>query len=83
MKNMKRTKQILAWIGIVLLVVLYLVTFILSLLKNPAAQTLFRASFYCTIMIPFLLYAFMLVYRVLNRKNEEPDETPKKEDRKR
>lgn len=84
MKNVKRTKRILAWIGIVLLVALYVVTFILALLESPAAQAMFRGSLYMTVMIPFLLYAFMLVYRVLNRSNDETDSgnPEKNEDRK-
>lgn len=87
MKNIKRTKQILAWIAIVLLLAMYGITFVLALLDSPMAQTLFRGSFYMTIMVPFLLYAFMLLYRVLNRNKEESaDEEPgttQKEDRKR
>lgn len=72
---MKKRKQILAWIGIILLVAMYLCTLIFSLMKSDAAYGLFRASVACTIIIPVLLYAYILIYRVLNKNNDnkKPD----------
>ena len=69
MKKPKLLKCILAWMGIILLAGLYLATFILSLMKSPTAQTLFTISLWCTVIVPILGYAILLIYRVLNRKD--------------
>ena len=62
---MKTKKRILAVIGIVCLLLLYLLTFIAAFFKNPAAQQLFRASLGCTILIPVFLYLVLMVARVV------------------
>ena len=62
---MKTIKQILAVVGIVCLLLLYLVTFIAACFKTPAAQQLFRASLGCTILIPVFLYLVLMVARVV------------------
>ena len=74
MKNKKPLKRILAWIGIVLLVAMYVVTLVLALIDHPLAQMLFRGALYMTIMIPFLLYAFILVHKILSRRNDETED---------
>ena len=70
MKHAKRIKQILAWIGIVLLAAMYLAALILSFFDNPMAQALFRGAFALTILLPVLLYAFQLMYRLLKHTDE-------------
>lgn len=67
----KKSKQILALIGVILLVTLYVVTFIFSLLDSPNTMNLFKACFYSTIIIPILLYAYVLVYKYI--KNNKDD----------
>ena len=62
---MKKLKQIAALTGAILLIALYLCTLIFSLMDSPAADGLFKASIYCTVAIPVLLYAMMLIFRVL------------------
>ena len=69
---MKKTKRILALAGVILLVGMYLLTLILAIMQNEFAQALFRASFACTFIIPVLLYAYMLFYRV-NHKDQDED----------
>lgn len=70
MKNRKPIHRILAWIGIVLLVAMYIITLILALIDHPKAQILFRGALYMTVMIPFLLYAFILVHKILTRNHD-------------
>lgn len=77
---MQKLKRILALAGAVLLIGMYLITLILGLTASPATQDMLMAAIVCTIVIPCLLYAFMLVARVLdNRGNtdsqEKQDET--------
>ncbi len=71
---MKKAKRILAGAGAVLLFLMYLSTFIFSLIDHPAASALLRASIGCTILIPVLLYAGALLYRVLHYDQDKDDE---------
>lgn len=76
---MKKMKQILAIGGIVLLVMLYGSTMIFALMKSPNSQNLFKLSIGCTILVPVILYAFLLVAKHLENRNyrPEPDSTIK------
>ena len=62
---MKKLKQILALTGAVLLVCMYLATLIF------AAPGLFKASVAATILIPVLLYAFILITRLLKDRSDD------------
>lgn len=62
---MKKFKRILAWSVIIILAGLYIATLILSFMGSPMAQTLFRGAFAATIILPVLLYAMLLIYRLL------------------
>ncbi len=62
---MKKTKQILALIGALLLFAMYGVTLIFALIGSDLALTLLKAAVVCTIIVPVFLYAYILVYRVV------------------
>ena len=62
---MKNAKRILAIVAIVLLLGMYVITFIFALGKSEAAGAFFRGSLAMTIIVPILLYAFLLVAKVL------------------
>lgn len=68
---MKKTKRILAWIGIILLVGMYIATLILAILDNSATMSMFKAAAGCTILVPVLIYAYTLIYRILKPDNKE------------
>lgn len=68
---MKQPKRILALLGAVLLAGMYVCTLVFALVKSEAAETLFRASLGCTILVPVLLYAFLLAARIL-RPSKSP-----------
>ena len=74
---MKKTKRILALIGAALLVCMYLCTLVFALMNSPAAAGLFRASVAATILIPVLLYAYILIARLL--KGRGSDSVPDKD----
>ena len=61
-------KRILALIGAVLLVGMYAATLIFSLMKSEFAFDMFRACIILTIMVPVLLYAYILIYKYLKGK---------------
>lgn len=62
---MKKTKRILALIGALLLFAMYASTLVFALSGSENAESMLMASIACTIIVPVLLYAYILVYRVL------------------
>ena len=69
----KKLKRILALAGVIILVGLYLITFILAFVDPTDSKNWLKASIVCTIMIPVFFYAYLLVYRNLKK----PDDTQK------
>ena len=76
---MKKTRQILAIIGIVLLLSMYLACLILALTGKHQATTLFKAALGATVAVPIVLYAFMMLLKVFPPfvKNEDGGEGEK------
>ena len=74
--NMKRVKQILAWIGIIVIVGLYVVTIVLGLTANENTVELLKAAVVATIVVPVLIWAYTFIYKLLkgNRFDQnDPD----------
>lgn len=67
---MKKSTRILALAGAVLMALLYISTLILALIDSPVTQDLLKASIAATILLPVLLYAYILFYR-LNQKHDD------------
>ncbi|SEW34273.1 hypothetical protein [[Clostridium] fimetarium] len=67
--NILNLKRIGAITLVVLLLGLYITTFILAFMKSPTAQKLFQASAIATIALPVMLYAYMLIYKYLKNRN--------------
>ena len=74
---MKKIKQIAAVVMCVLLVGMYVASFVAAIFAKPQAHGLFMASVGMTIMIPLLLYAYTIIYRVIHPNNTEYDESDK------
>lgn len=74
---MKKTKQILAIIGAFILVALYLSTLVFALIGSPMATNLLMAAVVCTVLLPVLLYAYILIYRLATKKDENNDSSDK------
>ncbi len=64
---MKKTKRILAIAGVVLLVALYASTLIFAFIDHTKSLGLLKASVALTIILPVLLYAYTLIYRLLKK----------------
>ena len=67
--NTLKLKRIGAIALVVLLVGLYITTFILAFMKSPTAQALFQGSVIATIALPVMLYGYMLIYKYLKNRN--------------
>lgn len=68
---MKKIKQILAILGCILLVGLYVSTLVFALIGSEDTMNLFRASVYATVVVPVLIWAYSFIYRLL--KNHSGD----------
>lgn len=68
---MKKLKRILALAGVLILVGMYLAVLILGLTASPATKDVLLAAIVCTVVVPCLLYAMMLVARVLDGRNHD------------
>lgn len=73
---MAKLKKIFAIAGVVILLGMYLLTFISAILATPNTHSLFLGSLAATIIVPVFLYAYMLIYKVVykNRENQEDNE---------
>ena len=72
---MKKLSQILAIIGIVLLVGLYVATLLAAIFASPASSGLFMASLYCTFAIPVLIWVCRMFYN-LSQKHKNDKNNP-------
>lgn len=66
---MKKTKQILAIIGIILLVALYLGTLVLAIMGKDFFP-MFMAALASTFMVPIILWLYTLMYKARKDKKE-------------
>ena len=72
-----KIKRIFAIIAVVLLVALYGSTLVFALSDSPNAVYMFKASIFCTVIIPVILYSYILVYRVFGKKKSDPADDAK------
>ena len=75
---MKKVKQILAILGVVLLLGLYVITLIMAVTDNTSTLSMLEASVVATILIPILMWAYSFIYRLLKKyygsdKDEDED----------
>lgn len=71
---MKKTKRVLALIGVVLLVLLYVSTLVFALIDHPAANDLLTAAVAATILVPVILYGFLLIHRLTGQGDDDDDD---------
>lgn len=64
---MKNKKKIIAVLGIIVLIGLYLSTLIFAFMDSTLSFQLLQISIFCTIAIPILLYICNMLYKLLNK----------------
>ena len=74
---MKKLKRILAILVVCILVGLYISTLVFALIGSPQAINLLKAAVACTILLPILLYGYLLIYRLLKKNDESNDASDK------
>ena len=69
-KTNPKLKRILAWIGIILLVAMYVMTLVFALLGKEYAKQMVLASVSMTIIIPVLIYAMQMAFSIVSGKKD-------------
>lgn len=64
-------KRILALLGIIVLVGIYVISLVFALIDHPLKSSMMYASLYATVVIPVLIYAFLLIAKLLHKNKEE------------
>lgn len=70
-EKVSKGKRIFSLVLVVFLLALYVTTFIVACFTNKETGGLFFACLFSTVMIPILLYAYQLIYKVLQKRNEQ------------
>ena len=74
----KKFKQICALAAVVIMVLLIILTILAAVIDNEFTRTIFPGLIFTIIMLPIVIYAMLLVYKIL--KGRQPsDEDSKKE----
>ncbi len=66
-----KIKRILALAAVIILVIMYLSTIVFALSDSPDAEAWFKASIFCTVVIPVLLYGYMAIYKYVIKKDDD------------
>lgn len=64
---MKNLKRIIALLGVVILVALYIITFVLAFLDHSDSMQMFKASIVATVIIPTLLWIYSYMYQLIKK----------------
>ncbi len=67
---MHKLTRIFALIGAILLAGLYICTLILALIDSAYTSDLLKAAIASTIILPVLLYAYILIYRLAKHSDD-------------
>lgn len=71
---MKKGKRILALLGVIFLISLYLITLFSALFAKENLMQLLMASIYATVVIPVLFWAYSFIYKLLKKKNDDKED---------
>lgn len=72
---MKKVKQILAILGIIVLVGLYVSTIICALSASDNFMNMLMTSIYASVIIPILIWAYSFIYKLIKKDSEEKNTT--------
>ena len=75
---MKKAKRILAILGIIVLVGLYLTTLACATFAKDNVMNLLMASLYATVVIPVLIWAYTFIYKLMKKDSKNESDADKK-----
>lgn len=67
---MKKARQILAILGIIILVGMYAATIICALSANENFMSMLMASIYASAVIPVLIWAITFIYKLIKKDDD-------------
>ena len=67
---MNKHKRLLAALGSILLLALYVSTIIFAFIDSPLSTKLLAISVAATILLPVIFYAVILVYKIINKNDD-------------
>ncbi|MCM1057884.1 MAG: hypothetical protein NC517_09785 [Firmicutes bacterium] len=67
------SKQIVAIVGVILLVLMYIVTLIAAIVDSSVSGRLFWVCLYATVVIPILIWVYTWMYGKLTQKHTFAD----------
>ncbi len=67
----RKIKRFLALFAVVIILLLYLVTFLLALFHSDKTHDLLMLSLVATVVLPVLLYLYLWLYRLFQKKEED------------
>ena len=68
---MKKIKQVLAILLILILIGLYVSTLVFAIIGSERAMVWLKISIYATIVLPVLLWAYGFIYKMIKDDNEK------------
>ena len=68
---MKKVKQVLAILLILILIGLYVSTLVFAIIGSERAMVWLKISIYATIVLPVLLWAYGFIYKMIKDDNEK------------
>ena len=68
---MKKIKRFAALICAILLFLMYVSTLVFAFIDKSRSLGLLKASVACTILVPVMSYAYILVYRLIHRNDDD------------
>ena len=68
---MKNFKRFTALICAVLLILMYVSTLVFAFIDHSKSLGLLKASVACTILVPVMSYAYILIYRLIHRNDDD------------
>ena len=74
---MKKVKQLLAILGIVILLSLYVITLICAIVDNSNTMRMFQASIVASFIIPVLIWAYGFIYKLIKKPSKDLEEAAK------
>ena len=71
---MKKVKQVLAILLILIMIGLYVSTLVFAIIGSERAMVWLKISIYATIVLPVLLWAYGFIYKMIKDDNEKKGE---------
>ena len=79
--NKMTPRRILAILALILIAGLYAATIVFALIDSPFAKNCLMASLFCTIVVPAVIYGFLVITRQISGSRKDPaDPHDKKSD---